>query len=164
MIRLYHFTAREHLRGIATHGLTVGDVPLTPETGRVGVWLTSSPDAHGHGLEGGKLEKRAIRLAMDIADSPPLVRWSEWAPTRVEPNFLSALNSEGGSDSWYIFFGIIRPERIAECFDIRLGEPLPNWRTLPASPTDLPGVPPYARERWRRATLRRTLEVLRSRR
>jgi len=163
MIRLYHFTAREYLRGIAAHGLTVGDVPLTLETGTVGVWLTSSPDAHGHGLEGGYLEKRAIRLAVNVTESPPLVRWSEWAPTRVEPNFLDALNSEGGSDSWYIFFGVIRPERIVECFDLRSGVPIADWQRLPPSPDDLRGVPPHARERWRRATLRKTLAFVRSR-
>jgi len=56
----FHFTHRSALYGIGRYGLTVGDVPTDLRKGRglIGVWLTTSAQAAGHGLEGSLEDKR----------------------------------------------------------------------------------------------------------
>lgn len=46
----YHYTARERLPVILQQGLRLGDVPTSQFGGRNGVWFTTDPTAHGHGL------------------------------------------------------------------------------------------------------------------
>ncbi len=65
---LYHYTSPQHLLGIAKHGLTIGDVPtdLGHSKGRVGVWLTTSPESIGHGPARGPGLHVKYRLTVDL--------------------------------------------------------------------------------------------------
>lgn len=92
---LYHFTAGENLRAIATEGLTIGDVPtdLDRMKGRIGVWLTTSESPDGHGLSESAVNKKRFRLRVDVPDTPLLVRWSEWSLKNVTPLTRERLQS-----------------------------------------------------------------------
>lgn len=84
-MKLYHFTSGNALRGIARHGLTVGDVPtnIRKLSGRIGVWLTSSDDPNGHGVGSGQIDKKRVRLTVDVPDKPARVHWLEWSKENV---------------------------------------------------------------------------------
>ena len=71
---LYHFTSRRHLRGIAQHGLTVGDVPTDIQRNHrcVGVWFAERTTPENLGLGGGSALKSAIRLTVELPASPLL--------------------------------------------------------------------------------------------
>jgi hypothetical protein len=139
---LYHFTAEEFLESLKREGLTRGDVPTSPSTGRNGVWLTSLRATHDHGQGDGTrstivtptlrlqipscrylpdgdvlqdLDKLAIRIAVRIPRCDrKLVKWSTWAPGRLEVNWLATLNRLGGgpaiANTWYIYWGVIPPD------------------------------------------------------
>jgi hypothetical protein len=85
-VKLYHFTSARHLRGIALHGLTVGDVPtdIAAWKGCCGVWLTSDKTSRGQGLEGGQADKCRFRLTVEAPDNALLVKWTDWAPKGAE--------------------------------------------------------------------------------
>jgi hypothetical protein len=166
-MELYHFTAHRFLRGIAKHGLTVGDVPtdIRRGAGRVGVWFTTVKGADGHGL-GGALDKKALRLRVDIPEnSPQLVRWPEWSKSNVTEETIAALHDAGGRgfDTWYIFFGIVEPDAIGECFDMDNNRAVDNWRDTPALPNDIPGVPAWRRDAWHKNLLKKVGRALRNR-
>lgn len=162
-MRLYHFTSERHLAGIAAHGLTVGDVPtdIAKGKGRVGVWFTSSDEPFGHGL-GGATQKERYRLAVDFRrDAPLLHKWTDWFPANITADTADALHRlAGGWETWFVYFGIVRPEAIVECFDGFTGQLSPNWRNRPPSDTDLPGVPAWRREAWQRAMLKRVAKAV----
>jgi len=87
---LFHFTSRFHLRGIAKHGLTVGDVPISRRAGRVGVWFTGIDAPDGHGLSQSVVDKTRFRLSVDIDDDDrKLVYWLDWAPKNVAPDTIA---------------------------------------------------------------------------
>jgi hypothetical protein len=172
---LYHYTSGYHLRGIARYGLTVGDVPTDIEQakGRVGVWLTSSPNAGGHGLEGSAVDKKRYRLAVELPeDSSLLVKWLDWAPGNVTADTIEALHSTAaehdgdGPASWFIFFGVLAPNTIRSCLNILTGEEIENWRELRAlNPRDAmtmkatKGVPAWRRDAWHRQLIKNTKKV-----
>jgi hypothetical protein len=164
---LYHFTSPRYLRSIARHGLTVGDVPTDIERGlgRIGVWLTSAETAFGHGLETSTINKSECRLSIEVrADSPMLVKWSEWAPLNVAAATIRRLHAVAtGHENWYIFFGIIQPTAISSCVKMSTRETIPNWAEVSPPELDLPGVPPWRREAWHRALLKKVERGLKSR-
>jgi hypothetical protein len=124
---LFHYTSGNALRPIAKHGLglTVGDVPTDIKRGRgvIGVWLTTHETPLGHGLEGSVKDKLRFRLSVDIEDSDPaLHRWTEWATANVTPETLEILHGvASGFESWFVYFGWIKQERIAEVTDTATG-------------------------------------------
>lgn len=136
-MKLYHFTSLAHLNGIHRHGLTVGDAPacLERQTGRIDVWLTTSSEPDGHGLEGASVDKKAVRLTVEVPIGPPLWQWDDWADTRITAFTRQRLEDAGGgaARSWYIFFGWIKPEAITEAVLMRSGEQIAAWGpvTLP---------------------------------
>lgn len=160
---LYHYTAGEYLRAIAKEGLTVGDVPtdLARMRGRIGVWLTSSPDPTGHGLAGSQLDKERFRIAVDIDDNAPLLKqWSDWSASNVTQETRKALNNAAGdegtdlSDTWWIYFGWIRPERLIGVVDIDAGEEVGDWSTFWPDYKSLPAVPFRRKESWQKKMLK----------
>jgi hypothetical protein len=162
-MKLYHFTSERHLRGIALHGLTVGDVPtdLAAFKGRCGVWLTSDMTAGGHGLEGSAVDKSRFRLTVEVPDNALLVKWTDWASKNVTAKTVKALHARGVSfDSWYVYFGIIKPSTIIECTDMETGKTVKSWTEREPSPSDLPPVPPWRRDAWHRKLLRNVRNVL----
>ena len=160
---LYHYTSACHLRAIARHGLTVGDVPTDIHRGggRIGVWFTSAPTPGGHGLEGSAVDKKQYRLAVEVPDdSPLLVRWSEWAPKNATAETIGALHSKAaehegeGPASWYVFFGVLQPSTIRLCVETATGTEVENWGEVSPSEMDLPAVPAWHRHAWHRKLLK----------
>lgn len=166
---LYHYTSSRHLRGIRRFGLTVGDVPtsLTRNEGRVGVWLTSSESADGHGLETSAVNKRARRLTVDLpAGSYGLVRWNDWRTSHVDAATIAALEINSQADTWWIHFRPIPVDRITDCVDMGTGKGIEGWGEGPMDGDDMPGVRPDSRSRaiWHKRLLRRIPAVLIARR
>ena len=163
---LYHFTAGQYLRAIARHGLTVGDVPtdISRNKGKVGVWLTSSPLSHGHGLVGSILDKQRFRLSINIQDNDlNLVRWLEWAPSNVTPDTLNALHQDNGSnfETWYIYFGHIATDSIVDVIDMSSDTSVSIWENHWPEETSLKGYAYRDRFLWKKRVLRRAARVIR---
>lgn len=168
---LYHYTSARHLRAIARHGLTVGDVPtdIRRGRGRVGVWFTSAATAGGHGLEGSAVNKKQYRLAVEIPDdSPLLVRWSDWAPKNATAETIGALHStaaehEGeGPASWYVFFGVLQPAAISSCVETTTGAEVDNWGEVSPPEMDIKAVPAWRRDAWHRQLIKQVDRALKS--
>jgi hypothetical protein len=159
-MKLYHFTSTCHIRAIARHGLTVGDVPtnIRKGKGRVGVWFTSSEGPDGHGLVGSAADKARLRLAVELDPGEPmLVRWVDWAPSNVTESTISALHATGaGFETWFVYFGVLPSSRIIEVTDTQTGAPFPTWPNPPESPFDVPGVPP-----WQKRMLKQVARAMR---
>jgi len=157
---LYHFTSDRHINGISHYGLTVGDVPTSATRGRVGVWFTTAETSAGHGL-GGAADKTRFRLGVDLDSRHPcLHKWTEWAPANVDGGMLKGLHKTAENyRSWYVFFGVIPPEKILSCIDMSTGQEV-DWRHHPTSPLDLPGVPKWRRESWHRSLLRHVARAI----
>lgn len=127
---LYHFTHWGALPAIAEHGLTVGDVPTSSNSGIVGVWLTSASDADGHGLEGSAANKKAVRLTVEVPPGDPLHRWSDWAEKHCTKEMRDALYTCNGAASatWFIYLGWIKPQMIVRAEDATNDlMPIPDW-------------------------------------
>jgi hypothetical protein len=130
---LYHYTAVERLDSIRKHGLTRGEVPLTPQDCLNAVWLTTDRNPSGHGLchareltREEKLffgrdpnksvwfpNKRAVRITVRLDSSDrKLKHWPRWAKQRLSPQWYQALDRAGGgkSKTWWLYFGVIPPE------------------------------------------------------
>lgn len=157
---LYHFTAGENLRAIATEGLTIGDVPtdLARMKGRIGIWLTTSESPDGHGLSESAVDKKRFRLKVDVPDTPLLVRWSEWSlknVTQLTRERLHSLAADGDANTeWWVCFGWIRPEQILSVLDMRTGDVVEKWGSSWAESESREGVPFRRRDAWHRRLLK----------
>jgi hypothetical protein len=149
---LYHFTGGEFLRGIAAHGLTVGDVPtdISRLKAKIGVWFTSSEIAEGHGLDRSAVNKKRFRLKVDVPEDKNLVRWDSWASGNVTKQTREMLDNADGhqSSSWMIYFGKIDPSRIIEVADMSSGSIVIDWRTCWPDFASEPGVKYEDRFSW----------------
>lgn len=157
---LYHFTSAQHLRAIGKHGLTVGDVPtdISRGKGRVGVWLTTADSPVGHGLEGSSVDKTAYRLKISVKpDSTVLRRWLDWSKENVTPETIELLHRTTGArpETWFIYFGIIEPAAILECFAVREGRVVENWADHLSPALCVRGIPAWRRDAWQRQMLKR---------
>lgn len=161
-MKLYHFTSLNHLSAICRYGLTVGDVPtdLYLNKGRCGVWLTSSEQAQGHGLDG-IYDKTRFRLTVELPEDARLVRWIEWAPRNATKETICALHATAHNfETWFVFFGAIEPSAIEECFDTRAGAIIPNWRDRKPGPMDAEAIPPEGRARWHKKLLKQVARAV----
>ena len=160
-MQFFHFTSGAHLRGIARHGLTVGDVPtdLDRNRGVCAVWLTTREGADGHGLAGSAVNKAQYRLTVEVSESDPrLAKWLEWAPSKVTDKTQKRLASADGErfESWWIYLGVIAPENIVECREMGTDAPVDDWPNLTGIGGHvLPGVPAWRRGDWHRALLKK---------
>lgn len=171
-MRLYHYTAGEYLRGIAKHGLTVGDVMLdaTSTAGLIGVWFTTSPSPNGHGVDTSALDKQRFRLTVEVpADDERLVKWVDWAPDHVTPQAIAILKSSAAkasgvdvADTWHVYFGWIKPEWIIDAVDIESGETVPNWQACWPEAESLRGVPYWRRQAWQKQMLKKGIKYMRA--
>jgi len=162
-VTFYHFTSGPHLRAIAKHGLTVGDVPtdLARERGVIGVWLTSSDRPDGHGLEGSIVDKAAYRLTVAInSQSPVLHRWTDWAVRNVTSETIESLHKaaarNGSSEprNWFVYFGVIAPSDILECVRMETGDKIADWANVSPPEFDVKPVPPSRRKAWQKRMLK----------
>jgi len=118
-MKLHHFTARDLLPSIARHGLWKGDVPIGPSRGRNAVSLTSLDSAEGHGLEGSGLNKKAIRLSVDVDPKDErLQRWTKFrnlhfTNSKKDREFLYCIEHGYRPETWYLYRGVIEPARLA---------------------------------------------------
>ena len=167
MKQLYHFTGAAYLRPIAKHGLTVGDVPTDAQRwkGRVGVWLTSNATPDGHGLEGSARDKKRYRLTVELDEQSPLLHaWPEWARKHVTKATREQLHASApGFESWFIYFGHIKPAAIVSCMDMNTGEPVAEWGDCFPPVYDVKPVPFERRQRWHKALIKQLQRHLRGR-
>lgn len=169
---LYHYTSGRHLRPIARHGLTVGDVPtnIRRGRGRIGVWFSSVTTPGGHGLEGSAADKTRYRLAVEVPENPLLVRWLDWAPKNVEAETIQLLHAtaaehgEGMPATWYVYFGVLAPATILACVDTVTGEEMADWGEASPPEFDVKAVPAWRREAWQRQMLKQVDRAARARR
>ena len=161
-MKLYHFTSGYNLRAIARFGLTVGDVPtnLATGAGRVAVWLTSASDPSGHGLAGGRYDKKRFRLEVEVSfDDPKLYRWAEWATANVTPQTISSLrrtaeiNGKHQDDTWFVYFGSVAPQAIVEVVDLQDGTVVERWCDVWPADSSAKGVPYWRRHAWHKRML-----------
>lgn len=123
-MRLYHFTSREHLASIRCDGylrLTESNVSapwqhlaMTPV-----VWFVDTPVLqHDHGLGGSAVDKRDVRIAVDVPESWTL-RWLDWANGQgIDGHWLNALvDAAGGFEAaahWWVTFRVVHHDRWVE--------------------------------------------------
>jgi hypothetical protein len=114
------------------------------------VWFTTRGEPEGHGLENPVVDKKAIRLEVDIPDSDPaLQKWALWAPRNCHHSTIRALHkTASGFKSWFIYFGHVPPEKILRCVDVQSGRDVPDWRDLPPHPEAIPPTPFAQRDAW----------------
>ena len=114
---LFHYTAKEHWHSIKTLGEVIRSesnvgspvdhwAPAGEHVGPDVVWLLDLPEleTESHGLVGGKLDKRAVRLEVDV----PGIRWVDWMwAHRMHPLWKSVFIDAGGGDEaaehWYVW-------------------------------------------------------------
>lgn len=123
----YHFTSRFHLSHMLKEGIYRGDVPLSPELGTQGVWLTTDGrpqrqkwcSRNSYFIIAGQkhvLDKTEYRLTIEVDESEPtLFRWDKLASTlNIDPRYYEFLNISGGGggEAWYVYFGTISPDHI----------------------------------------------------
>lgn len=163
-MKLYHYTSTAHLRGIGRYGLTVGDVPtnLPLVEGKIGIWLTTSPSAVNHGLEGSAVDKTEVRMAVELPDAKPLCKWDDWAPrnaTRSTIDRLEAGRTEAAR-TWFVYFGWISPASITEVVSMRTGDEIRNWKTLLEEADSSPAWPYWRRKTWQRKLLKNVRKTM----
>lgn len=171
-MRLYHYTAGEYLRGIAKHGLTVGAVSTdhTLDNCIVGVWLTSSESPLGHGFDVmNNHSKRQFRISADVPTSDgKLVKWSEWAKKNLSPlaawhlkQIAASVDGVDASDTWFVYFGWIKPESIVGVTDTGTETEVPDWPTHWPDALSEKGVPYWRREAWLRKSIKHCWKTVR---
>jgi hypothetical protein len=153
-VLLYHFTAEFHLQSILREGVLrttdpnlFSEGPMTvqnKETGAITtigeilgqpvVWLLDTPTVEfDHGLGDGTrgLEKRTIRVTIEVADASPWLRWLT-ARTYDAAHVARIVRSGGGKAAarhWYVVPRPIPRGEWTEVKDMRTGtlilEPTP---------------------------------------
>lgn len=102
---LYHYTSEMYLGMILTSGhlrLTESNIGYDGSGPRV-VWLTTTRDPGGNGLDGG-FGKGRVKITID-ASGLPLHHWPTWSFEQgIEPVWYDALDSAGGggSENWWV--------------------------------------------------------------
>jgi hypothetical protein len=98
---------------------------------------------------------------VEVPDNGLLVKWTDWAPKNVTAKTITALHAAAASfNSWYVYFGTIKPSAIIECADTETGAVVENWAERQPSPLDFPPVPPWRRDSWHRKLLKNLRNVL----
>jgi hypothetical protein len=155
----FHFTSGHALRPIAKYGLTVGDVPTDLRgdgRGRVGVWLTTLATPLRQGLDGSRVDKQRFQLSVDIEDSDPaLHKWTDWAPANVTPETVAILHGTAPNfETWYVYFGWVKPERIVAVTDLTTGARLDDWSNAFPRESDVHGWRYQDRFTWQTRMLK----------
>ena len=167
MTVFYHYTSADALYGIGLHGLTVGDVPTDIRKGRgvIGVWLTTSEQPQGHGLDQSGRHRRRYRLSIELPqDAMNLHSWKAWSARHATPETINGLHSTADAwETWWVFLGVIRPNQIVRCHDTQDGMPVENWQTITTKQSKAAVVPPWRREAWQRKMLKQVGKALRAR-
>lgn len=110
---LYHFTSLFHFPSIVNEGLTRGEVPTTMHEMQHGTRL-SYPNftaSAGHSIQhwsAGTTDKTKIRITVDFDSDEKL---KPFEPMVKDAAVLRALDPKGQAKFWYIYFGVVPPER-----------------------------------------------------
>jgi hypothetical protein len=133
-VLLYHYTAAGpcHLEAILRDQrltTTESNVSATQEhAGPDVVWLTSEddPTKYGLGLTGSAVDKRRIRITVDVEDA---VLWLAWAKRQRSPQrVIKAMSKAGGFRTWYVVERPIPSSEWVEILDRETGEKVTGWR------------------------------------
>ena len=129
---MYHFTSREQLLLIhKDQKILKGDVPLTPQGGYNAPWLTVDGEWGNQGWAKSVLDKRAVRLTVQVPpDHPLLHHWHDICREHKVDDFwrqaLAKIDGVPMEDvNWYVFHGAI-PWSWVITVDFR-GEPRGCW-------------------------------------
>jgi hypothetical protein len=111
------------------------------------------------------LDKKRFRLSIEVnRDSPLLSRWTDWARTNCTKLTVETFSRlEYNYNSWFIYFGIIHTSAIINCKDTQTGQDGFDWKGMPETPFDRPGVPPWRRKSWHKHLLKDVRRALSSR-
>ncbi len=121
-MRLYHYTSGFHLPSILLAQVlktTESNVSLNKGREHAGpdvVWLTSEadPTRYGHGLDGSKVNKREMRITVEVEDAQ---LWRVWAPRQgMSRAHRRRLAETGGERTWYV---VQRPIPVGEWTEVR---------------------------------------------
>jgi hypothetical protein len=113
---LYHFTSIYHLPRIKQDGYirpTASNLSLyLPRQGPDVVWLMDRPDPgdYHHGLRGSGVNKRAVRIAVNITPFSGAIttyKWTLWARSlNMDESTMEALITSGGgraaANMWWV--------------------------------------------------------------
>ena len=127
---LYHYTSEIHLPAILRSGhlrLTDSNIGFDGSGPKV-VWLTTTTDPGGNGLDGG-FDKGAVRLTID-ASGLPVHHWPTWSFEQgIEGFWYDALDSAGGggSENWWVCTREIPLDRVLT-IEVN-GVPYKDWGT-----------------------------------
>jgi hypothetical protein len=119
-MNLYHFTHAAYLPSILNTGLNQGDIPLNSHEGVMGISLTEDPIASPRfqswslGVPG----KLQYRLSIELQPSDRLMRW-RYVPDIIKMDRAYWKKLKGDPYKWWVYFGIITPDKIVEIFDTR---------------------------------------------
>lgn len=132
---LYHFTSIYHLPQIRADGfLALSDscigstLPALPPCGvHIGpdvVWLTDQPNARGHGLDLGPLDRLRVRFTVEVKNAEP---WKNFAMRHgINRQWYRELDKMGGFTArhWRVTETPIAAADWLEVVDMRTGNPI----------------------------------------
>lgn len=131
-MRLYHFTTTHHLPSILREqrlrttdsGLEMLSSFKEPSV----VWFLDTPDAgeKGHGLDGSVVDKREIRITVDVPDYL-CYQWLWWAAAHnIEPGWQEVLVKVGGGTEmaahWWVVERAVGSHRWVKIENAHTGE------------------------------------------
>lgn len=104
MALLYHYTSTYHLQKILESGylkLTESNLRFKEEMYKPCVWLTNSASPEGHGLEGSILNKKAVRIVINMSTKHK--KWKKWSrKNNINDQWADILEKNRNANSWYI--------------------------------------------------------------
>jgi SEC-C motif len=116
---LYHFTSTDNIVSILIHGLKPRRKKLKNTDvifNQPVVWLTT--EAHPNFGIVGSADRMGLRITVDLAPNSQLKSWPEWLKfMKVTPDLMRGMRIEHPEinfDLWYVYQGIISPDRIIE--------------------------------------------------
>jgi hypothetical protein len=131
---LYHFTSTDAIDSILIHGLLPPEKFVREDNTDIifkqhVVWLTAEAEPD-EGIVGTP-DRMEVRITVDLApNSSRLKSWGQWLKlTKVPPDMLDTVremqkqNPHIHIDLWYLYFGIISPDRI-RAVEVTDGRPI----------------------------------------
>jgi hypothetical protein len=127
-MKLYHYTSRYHLPLIEASGiLSMSDAMLGTVDGAV--WCFADPAVAfeaDHGLGNSSLDKRAVRITIEVADAVPWL--AVVGDRRIDPDWLAAVvETGGGLDAALEWWVVLRDVPASEWVAIDATDAIDAW-------------------------------------
>lgn len=148
-MRLYYFTGRNSLPGIARRGITKADLVHIKDGGNSaqirlrhrGVWLTTDPNPILYTPRSGSskdhaiafahaVKEQAVRFTVQIPDDDPkLVHWFEWGRKALDADLYRKVDgfSQRDRHTRWIYLETVPKSQLFEPYDFETREPLAGW-------------------------------------